>query len=82
MSPLTQFWDWVDSRAVVRRIVLFITLWMTWRAFVWATEFTYAHPTVAGSEVALIIAAVTAPITVLQGYIFKVYSDGRDTGAQ
>jgi hypothetical protein len=27
---IIKFWDWVDSRAVVRRIVLGYTLWMTW----------------------------------------------------
>jgi hypothetical protein len=72
-----KFWDWVDDRLIVRRIVLFITLWMTWFAFHWSAEFALVVLDKPGLEAAAIIAAVTAPISVLQGYVFKVYSEGR-----
>lgn len=77
MNPATALWDWIDSRRVVRRVVLFITLWMTWQAFTWAGVFamTTDKP---GIDVAAIIAAVTAPISILQGYVFQVYAKGRD----
>lgn len=76
---IARFWTWVDSRAIVRRIVLFVTLWMTWQAFTWAGVFamTSDRP---GMDVAAIIAAVTAPISVLQGYVFQVYTKGREAG--
>lgn len=74
---IAAFWDWVDSRSVVRRLVLFITLWMTWLAFQWAAEFALVVIDKSGIEAAAIIAAVTAPISVLQGYVFKVYAEGR-----
>lgn len=79
MSIVPRFWDWVDQRSVVRRLVLFTTLWMTWQAFTWAGVFatTTDKP---GMDVAAIIAAVTAPISLLQGYVFQVYAKGRNEG--
>lgn len=74
---IARFWEWVDSRSVIRRIVLFVTLWMTWAAFAWAAGFAEGT-TKSGMEVAAIIAAVTAPIAALQGYVFKVYAEGRN----
>jgi len=73
---VSAFWDWIDERAIIRRVVLFVTLWMTWRAFTWAAEFS-AITEKAGMDVAAIIAAVTAPITYLQAAVFKTYSEGR-----
>lgn len=71
-----KFWNWIDTRAIVRRIVLFVTLWMTWEAFQWAAEFAETT-TKSGVEVAAIVAAVTAPIAALQGYVFKIYAATR-----
>jgi hypothetical protein len=76
MSIFDAFWNWVDERCVVRRVVLFVTLWMTWEAYQWAAEFAQAADR-PGTDVAAIIAAVTAPISLLQGAVFKVYSEGR-----
>lgn len=76
------FWNWIDSRAIIRRIVLFVTLWMTWRAFTWAAEYANGLTLSAGMgiEAAAIIAAVTAPIAALQASVFKIYADGRKEG--
>jgi hypothetical protein len=74
---IERFWNWIDTRAIVRRAVLFTTLWMTWAAFAWAAGFAESTERT-GIEVAAIIAAVTAPIAALQGFIFSVYSAGRD----
>lgn len=76
MEYLKAFLDFIDNRVVVRRIVLFITLWLTWDSYKWAALFAVTTDK-AGVEVAAIIAAVTAPISVLQGFIFKVYTDVR-----
>ena len=73
---IDRFWDWVDTRSIVRRIVLFVTLWMSWAAFIWAAGFAETTDK-SGVEVGLIIAAVTAPIAALQGFVFKVYSESR-----
>lgn len=69
---------WADNRnfVSVRSFVLYVTVWMTWAAFQWAAEFATTTDK-AGSDVGLIIAAVTAPISVLQGFVFKVYSESR-----
>lgn len=76
MTLLARFWDWVDQRAITRRIVLGVTVWMTWRAFAWAAVFAETTTRV-GTDTGLIIAAVTAPIAALQAAAFKVYSEGR-----
>lgn len=73
-----KFVGWCEAKNFisVRSFVLYITVWMTWEAFNWAAVFaTTTEKT--GADVALIIAAVTAPISVLQGFVFKVYSESR-----
>ena len=76
MKHLTAFWDWVDSRSVVRRISLFITIYMSYESFMWAAEFATTTEK-SGAEVGLIIAAVTGPVAALQGFVLKTYSEGR-----
>jgi hypothetical protein len=71
-----KFWDWVDGRSVVRRSVLFTTLYTTVEAFKWGAAYANTTP-LSGTDAALIIAAVTAPITVLQGFTFKWYGETR-----
>ncbi|HEY6019806.1 MAG TPA: hypothetical protein VIY48_07845 [Candidatus Paceibacterota bacterium] len=73
-----RFWDWIDGRAVIRRIVLFVVLWMTWRVTVWSFEFAHdAMIAGRGMEVAAMLAAVTMPFAALQAFVFKWYSDSR-----
>lgn len=74
---LTQFLDFIDSRAVIRRIVLFFTLFMTYYGVATAWKFAYASP-FDGVGTAAVIAAVLAPIAALQGAAFANYSTGRD----
>lgn len=73
---VTTFWDWVDARYVVRRILLAIVIWMTWEAYKWATGFALTTGK-SGTEIAAIIAAVLTPITALQGFTFKFYLDSK-----
>lgn len=72
------FIRWCDKRSFisVRSGVLYVTVWMTWKAFVWAAVFA-TTTSKTGADVALIIAAVTAPISLLQAAVFKVYADSR-----
>lgn len=73
---MNRFWDWIDQRGVVRRVVLGIAVWMTWRAHVWATAFAAASDK-PGLEVAAIIAAATAPLTLFTASVFKAYVESR-----
>jgi hypothetical protein len=72
------FIKWADTKNFisVRSFVLYVTVWMTWLAFDWATTFA-TTTTKTGADVALIIAAVTAPISALQGFVFTVYAKSR-----
>jgi len=74
---MSKFWDWIDNRAIIRRIMVFSTMYMTWDAYKWGTHFAETTQRV-GMEVPSIITAVTAPVIVLMGYVLKVYSDGRN----
>lgn len=77
MTP-ERFVAWADKRnfVSVRAFTLYITLWMTWEAFQWAAAFAYAAK-LDGLGTAAVVAAVTAPISVLQGFIFKVYAENK-----
>lgn len=70
---------WEEKLAVRRSAVLFITLWMTWRAFTWAAQYASAATVTGDSAVAVaaMIAAVTAPITYLQAAVFKAYIESK-----
>ena len=72
---MEDFIVWERKLAVRRSIVLFTTLWMTWRAFEWAT--VYAAATLQfdlnGMKAATTIAAVTFPITYLQKVVLEAY---------
>ena len=72
MNILDTIIDFERRLAIRRSIFLFVTLWMTYRAFGWAAEYASHLPTV-DSGAALIIAAVTAPITYLQKVVFDAY---------
>lgn len=77
MKYLSMFWDWVDTRVVVRRILTLGTFAMTVWVIQWAMIFAY-FTTRTGAEVAMIIGAVMVPLTALQGYLFSAYSKGRE----
>lgn len=77
---LTAFWDWVDTRGVVRRIVLGLAMWMTYWVSFKMTEFAFAALTaskISEGNIVLAIGAITAPIVALGGYVFKTYLDSR-----
>ena len=69
---------WMDGRNIVsvRAGTLYVTLWMTWEAFAWAARFA-STTTLDGVQEPLMIAAVTMPISALQGFIFKCYMDAK-----
>ena len=75
---MNNFITWFNEKnfVSVHSVTLYITLWMTWEAFHWAAVFAI-ETTKTGAEVALIIGAVTAPITYLQTKAFEIYSASR-----
>ena len=76
---ISRFWDWVDNRTVVRRIVLGCTIYMTFEAVHQAWVFSKIS-TFDGLGTAAVIAAVTAPVAALQKYAFDTYAKGRTEG--
>lgn len=79
MTTLTAILEWERRLAIRRSTVLFMTLWMTWRAFEWAAAYATTTSLTSGLEAAAIIAAVTAPITYLQTAVFKAYISAKET---
>jgi hypothetical protein len=69
---------WEERLGIRRSVVLFITLWMTWRSFAWAAEYVSVVKTGDGLAAAAMIAAVTAPITYLQKVVFEAYIASKD----
>lgn len=69
---------WERKLALRRSVVLFTTLWMTYRAFDWAATYALSGLETNGAEAAAIILAVTAPITYLQKEVFKAYISSRE----
>lgn len=76
MKFVSDFWDFVDNRQAVRRSVLIFTVGMVWYSTAWAQGYAAASERT-GTDVALIIGAATGPLTVLMGYVFKLYAEGR-----
>lgn len=68
---------WERKLAIRRTLVLFITLWMTWKSFYWATVYAMSGIETNGVEAAAIIAAVTMPISYLQKAVFGQYIDSK-----
>lgn len=71
---LNKFICWCDSRnfVSVRAFTLYVTIWMTWEATRQAWIFA-ASSHLDGMGTAAVIAAVTAPVAALQGFVFRDY---------
>jgi hypothetical protein len=75
-NALTRAWDWIDKRGIIRRVVLGLAIWMTWKVSVWGMHYA-SITTLPGLDAAAVIAAVTAPITLFAGAVFKAYVESR-----
>jgi len=73
----TSLLDFIDGRAVIRRLVLAFTLWMTY----YGVREAWAYAVLMGGEdkvgTAAVIAAVLVPISALQGWAFQQYVKGK-----
>lgn len=73
--------EWDHKLGIRRTVVLFVTLWMTWRSFAWACDYAYAMKGIGGLEIAAIIGAVTAPIAYLQKVVFDSYIGAKNASS-
>ena len=78
-NTFTKFWDFIDQRGVVRRLVLFISIYMLYVQSMWAHGYALTALTYGASDmsVAATVGAISAPSTLLVGYVFKHYVDSR-----
>lgn len=80
MRVATQFFDFLDQRRIVRRAMVLVVLWQLVDSYLWAKGYA-ATTTRTGVEIGLVIAAVLAPVTTLQGFLFRVYDGSRQADA-
>jgi hypothetical protein len=73
---MTKFWDFIDDRFVIRRVMTLGTFAMTVYVIWWATEFATTSAR-AGADIAMIIGAIGVPLNTLMGYLFSAYNTGR-----
>lgn len=71
---LREFWDFVDRRQIDAYLVSFAILYGTVKVTEWAMNYATAH---VGEQIALNIAAVTAPYMALQAAAIKFLFDAR-----
>ena len=76
MIDRTMTWMERKNFVSVHAMTLYLTLWMTWEAFQWAAMFSLSTR-LDGIGTAAVIAAVTAPISALQIFVFNTYSQSR-----
>lgn len=74
-SVMAAMWNFVDNRAVIRRIAFIWILWMTSVVIYWAMDFATDHPDLDGLKMAAILGAVLTPWSAMQAAVFKFYSD-------
>lgn len=67
----------LDKGRVFRRIAFIWILVLTSSVFNWAMLMAAAAPAAEAVGVAALIAAVTGPLALLQGAVFKIYSEYR-----
>jgi hypothetical protein len=75
-ARLSQVWDFIDKRQVIRRLAFVWVLWLTGRVIDWTLDYAW-HSNQDGAQIAMVIAAVWTPLAALQGAVFKFYDEGR-----
>lgn len=73
---IERFWDFIDRRMIIRRVVLLFTLYMTYYGVQTAWKFAETSH-FDGIGTAAVITAVLAPIAALQGFAFANYASAR-----
>lgn len=73
---MSAFWDFIDRRAIVRRIMTLGTFYLVVENLHWSYVFATTSPR-NGMEVAAILGAVGTPLSLLMGFLFNSYKDSR-----
>lgn len=68
--------DFIDNRQIVRRVMTLGCFWMMVDCYMWAKGYAET-PGKTGADLGLVLAAILTPVTALQGFLFRVYNDGR-----
>lgn len=76
----TIWWDWVDNRQVIRRIIVIGTWIVTLQLIMTLVKWAIAAENLrTGADIAMILGAAMTPITILQGFVTSFYFNARDT---
>lgn len=77
MKWVAGFFGFLDKYRISRRVTLYISLWLTVDSYIWAKHF--AESTAKDSmQVPAIIAAVLGAVSLMQGWVLKLYIDGKE----
>jgi hypothetical protein len=74
---ISQAWDFIDDRQVIRRAAFLWMLYLTGVLLHWSIDYAW-HSKQEGTHIAAVIAAVWTPWTLLQGAIFKFYDQAQE----
>lgn len=66
----------INNYRAIRITVLSVAIWMTWEVSRWSMWFATGNAR-EGVEIAAILAAVQAPVTLFAGQVFKAYVESR-----
>jgi len=69
-------WDFIDKRQIFRRIMTMGTFAVVVQTILWAQHFVETT-TKSDAGVALMLGAVTGPISALMGYMFSTYQQSK-----
>jgi hypothetical protein len=77
VTYVARFFGFLDKYRISRRVTLYISLWLTVDSYVWAKHFAEAPGTDSLQKPA-IIAAVLGAVSLMQGWVLKLYIDGKE----
>jgi len=69
--------DQFERYNLFRRLLLVSVMCMAWRVTEFSFQYAHHVEDKAGTDIAVVIAALTAPVMALLGYTFKLYSKDR-----
>lgn len=69
--------EFISRHKLIRRGTVVVALVMTWRVTVWSMWFA-ADNARNGMEIAAILAAIQAPITLFTSMVFKSFVDSKE----
>lgn len=68
--------DFIDKRMIIRRVIILLVLYETVDVYLWAKSYAML-PGKSGADLSVVIAALTVPISILQGFMFRMYDESR-----